>query len=52
MTTPTNPPPVRLPEKIAQDPELRDWFHEFTRSVYFMWEKQKSLESRIEALEP
>ncbi len=41
----TNPPPVRIPSKIANDPELREFFFNLTRDVYLLWAKLRQLES-------
>lgn len=38
-------PSQKLPMKILNDPELRDWFTQFTRDMYFMWEERNQLVS-------
>jgi hypothetical protein len=37
-------PPTRLPKKIFDDPELRDFFMSLTRSLYYLWEHSRKLE--------
>lgn len=32
-----NPVPIRIPDKIIQDPELSDYFKQLTDSVYQQW---------------
>lgn len=44
MSQPTNPPPVKIPARLANDPELRQFFFELTKAVYFMWERMRKLE--------
>lgn len=41
----TIPTPVKLPTKILQDPELRKFFVDLTRSLYLLWEHSRKLET-------
>lgn len=40
-------PPVKLPDKILQDPELRKFFSDLTKSLYLLWEKNRQLETTL-----
>ena len=40
--TKTSPPPVRLPQKIVDDPELFAFFQELTKSVYLLWQHSRN----------
>jgi hypothetical protein len=37
MTIPANPPPIKVPDKIEKDPELRGFFNDLLRSLYMIW---------------
>ena len=41
----TNPPPVRIPSKIAHDPELREFFFKLTRDLYLIWADTRQIYS-------
>lgn len=41
----TNPPPVRIPSKIANDPELREFFLRLTRDLYLIWADARQIYS-------
>lgn len=41
----TIPPPVRIPDKIQNDPELRTFFQTLVKSLYFLWEHSRNLQS-------
>lgn len=32
-------PPIRVPRKLTNDPELRDFFWTLTRALYFIWDR-------------
>lgn len=38
----TNPPPVKIPQKILADPELRQFFLDLTKSLYLIWKHSRS----------
>lgn len=45
MTAETsNPPPTRIPEKLMQDPEVRQFLLALTRSLYFLWAHSRSID--------
>lgn len=43
MTHKVPVPPVKIPAKIANDPELRGFFFELTRALYFLWDQNRKL---------
>jgi len=40
----TIPPPVKLPQKLLNDPELRPFFDELTRALFLLWRHSRNAE--------
>lgn len=40
-----NPPSVRIPAKLANDPELREFFLKLSRDMYLIWADTRQIYS-------